>query len=90
MERKEVFICTDDNWYGNWDNNTVKLIYNGALYPVRHGRIILYRVSAWGNDDFGINKDFSSELEAKAVFEKLSKLEILNQKDLYDIGFETF
>jgi hypothetical protein len=84
MIRTEVFKKTNDDWYGNYENNTCKLIYIGQLSDD------LFRVAVWGNDDFGIYKDFETEKEAIEIFEKLKETKVINHKDLYDLGFAIF
>jgi hypothetical protein len=75
---------TEDDWYGNFENNTVKLTYHPQLADGK------YRVSIWGNDDFGIDKDFDSPAEAEEVFCKLKIKKVINKNDLYALGFENF
>jgi len=50
----------------------------------------VYRVSVWGNDDFGMDRDFTTHLEAKKMFNQLDRMSYINQKDLFDLGFERF
>jgi hypothetical protein len=84
MTRTEIYKKTTDNWYPNYNIDEVKLIYNGKL---RDGK---FRVSCWGNDDFGIDKDFEDETESIKVFEQLKAKEIINHQDLYNLGFTKF
>ena len=83
-KRIEVIISTTDNWYGNYDNNTVKLTY--------HGRLICgkYRVSIWGNDDFGLIYDTTDKGTARVLFNKLKTKSNITQRELYDLGFRVF
>lgn len=94
MNRQEILIKTDDEWSGNYDDNFVKLIYNGLIPPFtpkgKKEREPLWRVSCWGNDDFGIDKDFESEQESIDVFNDLKSRDKINQQDLYDMGFTNF
>lgn len=60
--RQEIFKQTLDDWYPNFHGNKAKLIYHGDI-SWREEQNSCYRVSCWGNDDFGINKDFKSETE---------------------------
>ena len=84
MKRTEIYKKTNDNWYPNYNTNEVKLKYIGKLSDGK------FRVACWGNDDFGINKDFETEIEAIDMFEKLKLKEFINHKDLYDLGFTNF
>lgn len=84
IPRAEVFKDTDDEWYPCYPNNQVKLTFHGQISDGT------YRVSAWGNDDFGIDKDFETEIEAFNVFQDLESQQKINHKDLYDLGFKRF
>ena len=84
MERVEVLKNTNDDWHPNFENNTCKLIYIGKLSDGK------FRVAVWGNDDFGIDKDFEIESEAIEMFHKLEKYETINHKDLYELEFTNF
>ena len=84
MKQTEIFKKTNDDWYGNFKNNTCQLIYIGELTDG------VFRVAVWGDDDFGIDKDFKTEKEAIEMFDKLKKRTIINHKDLYDLGFTNF
>jgi hypothetical protein len=79
MKEKSVYKKTDDQWYGNFNSDECRLSICKA------GRY--YRVSVWGNDDFGIEKDFDSSFAAEMTFSDLSNAEKINHADLYDLGF---
>lgn len=79
-----IFKNTDDDWHGNYPNNQVKLQYIGKLTDGK------FRVAVWGNDDFGIDKDFNKEQDAVTVFSELTLKDKINHKDLYDLGFANF
>ena len=59
MALREVFKKTTDLWYGNYGDNRdeVKLMYLGEIDDD------CFRVACWGNDDFGIERDFETEEE---------------------------
>lgn len=84
MKRTEIFKLTNDDWYPNYEDNRVKLIYNGKLSDGK------FRVSCWGNDDFGIDRDFELEQDAINMFNRLEKYLLINHQDLYDLGFTNF
>ena len=84
MERTEIYKKTNDEWYGNYNTDEVRLIYVGRLSDGK------FRVACWGNDDFGIDKDFVNESDAISVFELLKSRDFINHQDLYDLGFTRF
>lgn len=84
MERVEILKKTNDDWHPNLNKDECKLMYIGKLHQG------LYRVAVWGNDDFGIDKDFQSEKEAIKVFDQLKQKQKINHQDLYSLGFSNF
>jgi hypothetical protein len=44
MKRIEIYKKTNDNWYGNYNTNEIKLKYIGKLTDNK------FRVACWGND----------------------------------------
>ena len=90
-KRIEHFKNTKDNWYDNYKGNQVILTYHGIINPyVLDSNKFIYRVSVWGNDDLGIDKDFNNHLEAKQLFNKINSLKYVNKQDLLDLGMEYF
>lgn len=77
----EVMIPTTDNWYGNYENNTVKLVFYGNSICDN------YRVAVWGNDAFGLYYDTKDKGTARVLFIKLKNKEYITQRELYDLGF---
>lgn len=84
VERKEIFKRTNDDWYGNFNYKYCKLKYIGKLLDGK------FRVAVWGNDDFGIDKDFDTEAEAIEMFTRLEAYPLINHQNLYDLGFTNF
>lgn len=81
MKRKTIYKNTNDDWYGNYEGDRIKLSYLGELSDGT------FRVCCWGNDDCGMEKDFIFEMEAMQVFKMLSEKDVIDKKDLEDIGF---
>lgn len=77
----EIFKPTNDDWHGNYPDNTVLLKYIGKLSNDT------YRVLVTGNDDTGFERDFSTEHEAKVIFERLSNYFMINYADVIHLGF---
>lgn len=87
-----IYKPTDDDWWGNFDNNTVELSFRGNINRKHRTPNVgaIYRISVWGNDDFGMDRDFSSIKKALAFFKKVEQLPVLNQKQLLSMGFNWF
>lgn len=81
-ERLSTMMPTDDNWFGNYPNNMVELIFNSCRRDKQHW------VSAWGNDDFGLQSKNLSKGVARRLYRKLKNMKVLNKKTLYDLGFK--
>jgi len=86
MKRTEIFKNTHDNWCGNWDGDQVKLSYHGNIEPIKT-KPPVFRVSCWGNDDFGMERDFSIEGDAIEMYEMLSHKVVIDQDTLDLLGF---
>ncbi len=69
----ETMIKVSDNWYPNFSDNMVKVIYIPATEYM----------AVYGNDDFGMNKINVT----RKVYEKLIK-RVLNKKILKNMGFK--
>jgi hypothetical protein len=95
MERKQVFKQTEDDWCGNYifvnngkDIPMVKLTFYGNISIPKDTPE--YRVSCWGNDDLGMDKDFDNEQQAYEMYLKVLNMPIVNQSDLIKLGFNYF
>ena len=92
MDKINVLKETHDYWYGNFGGDKVKLIYHGNIVPPieRLNEIPLYRVSVWGNDDFGMIFDTNNENEAKELYASLSKKSFIDKDYLQSLDFNIF
>jgi hypothetical protein len=84
-----VYKETDDNWHGNFAISQNKAAVKVTLgqtgpNPPYNGQ---WRVGVWGNDDYGMVKDFSTEADAEITFIRLCKWKMINQVDLQLAGF---
>lgn len=87
----ECFIETTDDWAPNFsasgkpDRKGHHVLLKLAEFPVHSG----YRVSVWGADDRGMERDFfDSELdEAKRLYELVRGCGPVTMKDLQSVGF---
>jgi hypothetical protein len=89
--RVEVFKRTQDDWYGNYKvagdqrvSDLVEVTFMN-LYPGSESPA--WRVCVWGNDDFGLERDFDNEAWAWNIFLQVIGMEFVNQQGLRDLGF---
>lgn len=75
--RKEMRPTTDD-WYPNFPGNMVEV-------NVQELSNKLWRVSVWGNDDYGMEIDVQTRMQALDIYQSLPI--IITQQDLYERGF---
>ena len=74
-------IPTSDDWYPTASDGTVRVSYllliNGE-----------WRVCVWGDDDFGLERDFpaNEKIKAKRIYEKLIGCSILTQEFCKSLG----
>lgn len=80
FKRKSIFIPTPDDWYPTFDDGTVRC----SFVKLSDGN---YRISVWGNDDFGLEKDSADLTTMRLLWRKISKMAIITQQQLYDLGF---
>ena len=95
-KRQSVLKVTTSDWsrsyaiQGWYDGNKpgeTKLV-EIALTQVKPASFELFRVSASGNDDTGLERDFSSFKEAYDCFMRILAMDIVNDNDLIDqFGF---
>ena len=87
-DRLSIYKSTLDDWYPNYSDNQVCLTYHGDIsynnLPTCH------RVSVWGKDDLGMNRDFKCEMSARLMFVYLSGLSYISQSHLSKLGFNYF
>lgn len=90
MKRLDVFKLTDDDWHGSY---IIKGWHNGVENPklvtvtftwLTDGN---WRVCVWGNDDFGLERDYANENEAWEMFQLLLEQEKVNTGWLKSNGF---
>ena len=90
MKRSYIYKLTNDNWHKNHFGNKVKLMYHGDITPCNVGTHRTYRVSVFGNDDFGMVFDSCIEQEVLDMFFTLSQMKVINKEDLTKLGFKVF
>lgn len=91
MEKTVVFKKTHSDWHGNYPDDKVRIKYHGNVdYRQQPNETALYRVSAWGTDDFGMYFDTISEPVAEAMFMLLLEKDFIDKKDLDLLEFHVF
>lgn len=91
VERVSVFKYTEDDWYPPFylrhnAEETYKLVEVSLLeYSTKLGT---FCVCAWGEDDFGLEKEFSNLEEAKQVFEDIISQKLVSTEYLRNLGFQ--
>jgi len=83
-ERQEKRLLTNEDWVPTRDDGTVRAAFMQLPYATRSGRN--WRVCLWGEDDFGLERDFESRAEAIEMFRRLHNL--VTQKELQAMGFK--
>lgn len=78
-ERYFCYIPSPDSWYPNYEDGTVRVGFDSKNN--------YFKVSVWGADDFGLEKEFTTRLEAIELYRKLSKCSIITIKQLKELGF---
>jgi hypothetical protein len=90
---KSKFVKVSDDWYPNYNNDEILVKIRIVLHPLNP----FLRISAWGDDDFGMDMDFYGtieELEKKydewkhEIYDKIPK--ITNQEYFKNLGFKVF
>ncbi len=65
--RCDVFKRTTDDWYPPYVLEDGRALVRVSFIKLTHSEY-LFRVCAWGMDDFGMEKDFEKEKEAWVCF----------------------
>ncbi len=89
--KKEVLIPTKDDWYPsyliNGRDRYVRVFVLQYLHPIQDG--LNFKVGAWGNDDFGLEREFHTKEEALEVYNQLIVMENISKDELkLDFGFD--
>lgn len=98
MKCIRVFKPTPDDWcppyrlQGNYKGKPLQLVEVSfvQIMDVAPGDDPLWRVSVWGGDDFGMDKDDESRDIAYELFEKVIEQPEVSQKFLREQGFNVF
>ena len=78
--KKETFVPTKENWYPpviKDDGIYVNVVV--LEYPHKYPTSPNYKVSVWGDDDFGLEKEYYTKKEALLVYDEICKLKFVEQ-----------
>ncbi len=91
MKRVDVFKKTNDDWYPAFEMGGEKLVEVSfiQLTPWLPAEERVWRVCVWGNDDCGMERDFSPNEEnlAWSIFINVIGEEYVDMKFLLSLGF---
>lgn len=80
LERQEVQVPTNEDWYPTFPDNTVKVSFSGLT----NGQ---WRVAVWGLDDHGLEHDYETRADAISMFRRVSKMSHITHEQLFSWGF---
>lgn len=80
-EKKEKYVFTTDDWYSTYPNKQVRVRF--CQLPVNRS---IYRVCVWGADDFGMERDFDSRVDALEMFNSIQDSTTI--KELENLNFQ--
>lgn len=81
-ERQEKRILTNETWFPTREDGTVKAAFVALMTD---GHVDAWRVCVWGEDDFGMERDFKDRMEALAMFRRV--VDLTTQAQLMSWGF---
>lgn len=72
MTLKQKMVRTNEDWYPSYfetsDTGETLAMVKVSLHKLDKG----YRVSVWGNDDFGLERDFSGPCESLYCYQAIT------------------
>ena len=83
-----IFKEVKEDWYGNY-NIADDARYTGKYVSIRTAKLAdyIFRVCVWGNDDFGMERDYESEDDALLMFRACVETNELTKRFLIDHNF---
>ena len=91
MKRVEVYKKTHDDWYPAFEMAGEKLVEVSfiQLNPWRPVEERVWLVCVWGDDDFGMEREFKPDEEnlARSIFLNVIEEEYVDVKFLLSLGF---
>lgn len=89
----DVFKRTEDDWYGNYKvvgdcrvSDLVEVSFTQTGPDPKQGQGE-WRVCVWGNDDCGMERDYTDETEALNMFYQVIGWDFVNINRLKNNGF---
>ena len=86
-QRTEKYIKTEENWCGNYANDTVE-VSKFVLEPYSDEDVTDYRVFVSGTDDLAMFQDYTTQKQADVIYDKI--IDNITQDDLEEMGLEYF
>ncbi|MGL1886291.1 MAG: hypothetical protein OCD76_07230 [Reichenbachiella sp.] len=88
MRKRVVRVPTTDRWGPTHEDGTVEL----TLMKLRGQKPVMYRVCVWGEDDLGLEKDFTTPNPEEAIklFDKIQKLKNVTISGVESLGLRRF
>lgn len=90
MKPVEVYKPTRDSWYSSYELNSDTFLVHVSFFELEESDEYpeLYRVCAWGDDDFGLEQDFILEGAAWNMFLEVIGQEFVDHEYLKSMGFK--
>ena len=83
-----VYKATNDEWHPSFNTVHGKLVFvQFAMTEPYDQKAPVYRVSASGADDFGMEKDFYDETKARNCYLELLNMDTVDIEPLKSLGF---
>lgn len=89
--RMTVYVQVNQNWYGNYHITQDKryesdLLIRVSLLELRHPHG--WRVCAWGNDDFGMERDYEPDQrdQALVLYQQIVSTQMPTQAQMHEWG----
>lgn len=83
-------VNTPDDWYPSYKavdgSMTVEVIFT-KLVSVKSDDPFKWRVCVWGEDDTGMEIDYTARKHAKNMYFKLVNMNSISKKQLEELGF---
>ena len=64
-------ILTKENWYPNLPGDKLRVSFMELMRNFKQAKPQLWRVCVWGNDDFGMERDYPDRTDAKKAFQEI-------------------
>lgn len=89
IETLTRFVKVSEDWYPCRSDSTVEVLF--ITYPKNVAKKygLTFRVAVWGDDDFGMERDYQNEDGSEAFALYMSIWDGITQKELREMGFHS-